>query len=170
MKTKVAFGFLFFILFITGCAKEQTFEDFFHHKMEEMHEGEESYSYTLVHTKLNVVSEDDAIAVFKEQNEQGEQIFIAYFKRQEEQWEWKHTRGGQWDSPVNWSAMNKPPYIYSGPISDNTITEVFVGEEQGRIMEVEKDKRFWYAVSPKQDNVVFYIREDGTREKIEEVN
>lgn len=126
MKKKI--GILSLLLFLTGCVSEQTFEEFFHHEMEEMHEGEENYSYSLVHTKLNVVKEDDAIAVFKEQNERGEQIFLAYFKKHNKQWDWKHTRGGEWDSPVKWSAMNQSPYIYSGPISDNSITKVYVGE------------------------------------------
>ncbi|CQR48241.1 hypothetical protein BN1058_02595 [Paraliobacillus sp. PM-2] len=169
MKRQIAIGFFLFILLLSGCAKEQTFEEFFHQKIKEIHVGEKNYSYSLIDTKLNVVSEDDAIAVFKEQNERGEQIFIAYFKKQDNQWEWKHTRGSEWDTPVKWSAMHQPPYIYSGPISDNSITEVFVGKEPGIIMEVENDKRFWYAISPIQDNEVFYIREDGTREKIEEV-
>ncbi|RSL29011.1 hypothetical protein D7Z54_33485 [Salibacterium salarium] len=169
MKRKIAIGFLFFILFLSGCVKEQTFEDFFHQRMEEMHEGEENFTYSLVHKKLNVVNEEDAIAVYKEQNEQGEQIFIAYFKKQDKQWEWKHTRGGEWNSPDKWSATNQPPYIYSGPISDNSISEVFVGKEKARILEVEEDKRFWYAITPIQDNEVFYKREDGAKEKIEEV-
>ncbi|RSL35394.1 hypothetical protein D7Z54_02185 [Salibacterium salarium] len=59
--------------------------------------------------------------------------------------------------------MNQPPYIYSGPISDNSISEVFVGKEKARILEVEEDKRFWYAITPIQDNEVFYNREDGTK-------
>lgn len=136
MKRKMSIGFLFLIVFLTGCVKEQTFEEFFHEEMEEMHEGEEDYSYTLVDTKLNVIDEDDAIAIFNEQNERGEQIFIAYFKKQDKQWEWKQTTGNEWDSPVKWTAMNQPPYIYSGLIYNNAITEVFVGEEQGIIMEV----------------------------------
>ncbi|HWJ77017.1 MAG TPA: hypothetical protein VNR61_02950 [Niallia sp.] len=72
MKRIIAIGFIFSIIFITECVKEQTFEEFFHQKMEEMHVGEENYSYTLVHTELNVVHEADAIAVFKELNERGE--------------------------------------------------------------------------------------------------
>ncbi len=169
MNRKTAIVFLLFILFLTGCLKEQTFEDFFHQKMTEMHKGEKNYTYSLVHTKLNVISENDAIAVFKEQNEQGEQIFIAYFKKQDKQWKWKDTKGSEWNSPHKWSATNQPPYIYSGPISDNSISEVIVGKEKAKILEVEGDKRFWYAISPIQDNEVFYNHEDGTNKKIEEI-
>lgn len=38
------------------------------------------------------------------------------------------------------------------------------------MLEFEEGKRFWYAISPIQDNEVFYIREDGTKGKIEEIN
>lgn len=164
MKRKIATGLLLFILLLTGCVKEQPFEDFFHQKMEEMHSGEENHMYTMVHTEFNVVHENDAIAVFRELNERGEQIFIAYFEKQDNQWGWKQTRGAEWNSPVKWSAMNQPPYIYSGPISDNVITEVYIGEEQAKMIEIEDDKRFWYGISQIKNVKVFYVNEDGAKE------
>lgn len=121
-----------------------------------------NYSYISGHS--------NAIAVFKEHNERGEQIFIAYFEKQNQQWEWKQTRGAEWDSPVKWSVMNRPPYIYSGPISDNFVTEVYVGGKQAKVIEIDDDKRFWYAKSPTQDAEVYYIKEDKTKEKIERIN
>ncbi|MFF2288941.1 hypothetical protein [Peribacillus butanolivorans] len=58
-----------------------------------MHLGEKDYSYSLVHKQMNVMHEDDAIVVFKENNAQGEQIFIAYFEKENDKWEWKQTSG-----------------------------------------------------------------------------
>ncbi|MFC0273693.1 hypothetical protein ACFFIX_20075 [Metabacillus herbersteinensis] len=51
MKKKIIFGCLLFIVFLVGCLKEQTFEEFFHQEMKEMHIEEENYSYNLVSRK-----------------------------------------------------------------------------------------------------------------------
>lgn len=147
----------------------ETFQEFFHQTMEEMHKEEKNYSYILIHTELNAVHEDDAIAVFKENNDRGEQIFIAYFEKQNNQWEWQQTRGSEWNSRLNWSSMNKKPYIYSGTISDNAIKEVYAGEEKAKIITVEGDKRFWYAISPLKETEVITVTEDGNKEIVEEV-
>lgn len=170
MERKLIVGFLLCVVFLVGCLKEQTFEEFFHQKMKEIHKGEQNYSYTLVHTELNAVHEDDAIAVFKEQNNEGEQIFIAYFEKKDNQWAWKQTRGAEWNSPVKWSSMNQKPYIYSGPISDKLITEVFAGKEPAKIITVDGDKRFWYAISPVKVVEVMMVKVDGTKEIIDEVD
>lgn len=169
LKRNIILGFIFCIVFLTGCFKEQTFEDFFHQEIKEMNIGED-YSYALIHTELNAVHEGDAVAVFKEHNNRGEQIFIAYFEKKEKQWEWKQTRGAEWNTPVKWSSMNQVPYIYSGPISDNSIAEVYAGNVPANIINVEGDKRFWYAISPIKDVEVTIIKEDGTEEIIEEID
>jgi hypothetical protein len=147
-----------------------TFEKFFHQKMEEMHKQrqEKDISYNLIHTEFNAVHEDDAIAVFIENNERGEQIFIAYIEKQHNQWEWRHTRGAEWNSPMNWSSMNQEPYIYSGALSDNSISEVYAGEERAKIITVEGNKRFWYAISPVSDVEVMVVTEDGVKKILEE--
>lgn len=136
-----------------------------------MHIGENDYTYSLVHTELNVVHEEDGIVIFKEHNDhEGEQIYIAYLEKEDNHWEWKYTRGAKWNSPVKWSSMNQPPYIYSGAISDPFITEVYAGDEPAKIIPVEDDKRFWYAISPIKDVKVKMVKEDGSEEIIEEIN
>lgn len=172
LKQKIIFGLItiFCIVFLAGCIKYQTFEDFFHQEIKEMHIGEEDYSYSLIHTELNVVHESDAVAVFKEQNNRGDQIFVAYFEKKEKQWEWKQTRGAEWNTPVKWSSMKQVPYIYSGPISDNSIAEVYAGNVPANIININGDKRFWYAISPIKDVKVTTIKEDGTEEIIEEID
>jgi hypothetical protein len=170
LKRNIIIGFLFFIVFLVGCSREQSFEHFFQQEVKEMHKGEKNYSYSLLHTELNAVHEDDAIAVFNEHNNQGEQIFIAYFEKENNQWEWKQTRGAEWNTPVKWSSMNKEPYIYSGTISDNSNAEVYAGDEPAKIINVEYDKWFWYAISPIKDVKVKTVKEDGTKEIIEEIN
>jgi hypothetical protein len=145
-----------------------TFENFFYQKIGELHKQREVYSYNLIHTELNAVHEDDAIAVFLENTNQGEQIFIAYFEKQHNQWEWKQTRGADWNSPINWSFMNQAPYIYSGTLSDHSITEVYVGEEPAKIITVKGNKRFWYAISPVSGVEVKIVTEDGNKKILEE--
>lgn len=148
----------------------ETFKEYFHQKMEEMHKQEKNYSYSLIHTEFDVDHENDAIAIFKEYNNQGEQIYIAYFEKQDKKWEWKQTRGAGWNSRVNWSSMNQRPYIYSGILSDNSIIEVYAGEEQAKIIAIEGDKKFWYAISPVEEVEVMVLTEDGQKKVLEEVN
>lgn len=155
---------------MVGSSQEQTFESFFHEKMENMHNEEVGYSYGLVEMEFNVVQEDDAIAVFRESRDGDEEkIFIAYIKKVEDQWEWIQTRGTEWNSPVKWSSINRSPYIYSGAISDNSITDVYVGDEPSKIINVEDDKRFWYAISPTKDVDITIIKDDGSKEIMEEI-
>ena len=90
--------------FLAGCLNdEQTFEHFFQQKMTELHIGEKNFTYDLVYQEFNVVHEGDALAVFTEQQDEEEKIYIAYFEKN--QWEWKQTRGAKWNSPIQWSAM-----------------------------------------------------------------
>ena len=138
--------------------------------MLEMHVDEENYTYSVVEKQFNVIHEEDAIAVFKEQKNQEEKIFIAYFEIEDDQWQWKQTRGSKWDSPVKWTSMNNKPYIYSGAINDNSIAEVYAGDERATIIDVEDEKRYWFAISPIKDVKVKMIKTDGTEEIIEEIN
>ncbi|USK42245.1 hypothetical protein [Cytobacillus oceanisediminis] len=170
MKKNKIIWFLLCIVFLVGCSIEQSFEKFFKQEMTKKHTGEKNYSYSLIHTELNAVHDGDAIAVFKEQNNQGKQIFIAYFEKENNQWKWKQTRGAEWDSPVKWSSMQQEPYIYSGTLSDKSIDEVFASDEPGKIINVEDGKRFWYVISPIKDAEVTMVKEDGTKEIIEEIN
>ncbi|OAB29639.1 hypothetical protein PMSD_21270 [Paenibacillus macquariensis subsp. defensor] len=160
----------FLIFLIVGCSQQQTFETFFHEKMENMHIGEDDYFYKLVHKEFDVAHQNDALAVFKENNERGEQMFIAYFEKEDNQWQWRQTRGAEWNSPVKWSSMNQTPFIYSGTISGNAISEVYAGDEPAKIINVEEGKRFWYAISPIKDVEVMVVKEDGTKEIIEDIN
>ncbi|WP_225228676.1 hypothetical protein [Bacillus sp. PS06] len=149
----------------------RTFEQFFHQKMVEMHKDVENYTYTLVHSELSVVHKDDAIAIFTEINNHssGEQIYIAYFEKHHKKWEWQQTRGAQWNSRMKWSSMNQKPYIYSGPLSDNSIKEVFAGEEKAKIIRVGGDKRFWYAISPIKEVQVKVVTDQGDEINLEQV-
>lgn len=169
LKRNIFIGYLFFIVLLVGCSDEQKFEDYFQQKMIGMHLDEENYSYSLVEKQFNVVHEDDAIAVFKEHKNQEEKIFIAYFEKVDNQWEWKQTRGSKWDSPVKWSSMNVEPYIYSGAINDNSIVIVYAGDERATIIDLEDEKRYWFAISPIKDVKVKMVKTDGTEEIIEEI-
>gem|GEM_PF-2593459 len=171
MKRVMMVSFLFVLVFLLGCSnEEQQFEHFFQQKMTEMHLGEKNFTYSLVQKELNVVHEGDAIAIFLEQKDQEEKIYIAYFEKEKNQWEWIQTRGAKWHSPVQWSAMNSEPYIYSGTIDDNSIVEIYVGDELAKLLPIENDQRFWYAISPIQDVKVKAVHENGIIEMIEEIN
>ncbi|SES44107.1 hypothetical protein [Psychrobacillus sp. OK032] len=157
-------------ILMVGSPQEQTFESFFHEKMYEMHMGEVEYSYEPVQKEFNVVHADDAIVVFRENSDGEEKILIAYLEIVDNQWQWIQTRGAEWNSPVNWSSMNQPPYIYSGAISDKSISEVYVGNEPSKIISVEGEKRFWYAISPTKDVEITIIKDDGSKEIMGEIN
>lgn len=170
MKRLLFFSLSICIAFLTSCSKEQSFENFFHTSMDEMHKVEENYSYSLIHTEMNVMHEDDAITIFKESNQQDDHIFIAYFEKENNKWNWKQTRGTDWNSPHKWSSMNQVPYIYSGAISDESISKVYAGTTPAKIIIVKDAKRFWYAISDVKDVDVKVVKKDGTKEIIEEID
>lgn len=142
----------------------ESFEQFFHQKMKEMNKEEQDFSYSLIHTQLNAVHSNDAIAIFIGNKTSSETIYIAYFEKQSNQWKWIQTRGAQWDSPVNWSSMNSKPYIYSGLLNDPSVLEVYAGDVQAEIVRIEEEKRFWYAVSSVPEVDVTFVTEDGKEE------
>ncbi|MGE7661367.1 hypothetical protein ACQKL6_06555 [Peribacillus sp. NPDC097197] len=176
MKSRILFVGTLCLLFLIGCSKseEPSFEDFFHAEMEKTKDeyGDEfDYDYSLVYTKVHTMNQhDDAIAIFTEHNPNGDQIFIAYLEKENGKWEWKQTRGAEFNDPVQWSAMNEEPYIYSGTLTDDSISHMFAGDEPAEIIEVEKGKRFWYAISDIKDVKVKAVKEDGTEENVEEID
>ena len=70
-------------ILMAGSSQEQIFESFFHEKMKDMHVEEVGYSYGLVQMEFNVVHEDDAIAVFRENSEDDEEqiYFLPLLKK-----------------------------------------------------------------------------------------
>ncbi|SOC44470.1 hypothetical protein [Ureibacillus acetophenoni] len=66
--------------------------------------------------------------------------------------------------------MHEIPYIYSGAISDNDIKEINAGGEKAKIIDVEGNKRFWYAISPAKEVQVKFVRKDGTEEIVESMD
>lgn len=153
---------------LIGCSKGKLFEDFFYSKIKEMNKWEKDYSYSLLHKELNVVHEDDAIAIFIENKRQEETIFIAYLKKEKGGWNWRQTTGTRWDSPIRWHSMTRFPYIHFGTINDNQISEVYAGGIQAAIIEVEEGKRLWYAICNVKDEQVIAVKKDGTQEVIEQ--
>lgn len=174
MKKYIVSIFIIISILLISCTNEQTFEDYFYNKMKDMKEkkqhNEYTVNYSLIYKAMNVVHQDDAIAIFTEHNSQGKQIFIAYFEKVDGKWKWRRTRGDDWEGRQNWSFMHEPPYIYSGAISDYTISEVYVGKNKANIIDVEKGKRFWYVISNRKDAEVKFIYNDGTEKLIEMVN
>ncbi|MGE7602583.1 hypothetical protein ACQKL5_08735 [Peribacillus sp. NPDC097675] len=176
MKNRMIAVTILCLLFLFGCSKskEPTFEEYFDTEMEKTKEeyGKEfDYSYSLVYKKVHTLNQhQDSIAIFTEHNPNGDQIFLAYFEKENGKWEWKQTRGAEWDSAVQWSSMNEEPYIYSGTLTDDSITDVLVGDEPAEIIEVEEGKRFWYAISDVQTVKVKAVKEDGREENVEEID
>lgn len=77
------------LMLVAGCSNIQTFEEYFHSEMKENekeYDEEVNYSYSLVHQEKNVVHQNDAIAIFTENNPRGYQIFIAYFEKENGYW------------------------------------------------------------------------------------
>ncbi|PYF06805.1 hypothetical protein [Ureibacillus chungkukjangi] len=177
MKRIKKFGFLLIILtvvLLAGCVKEETLEEYFHKEMTKNLDAEvvkeTNYSYALVHQELNVVHENDGIAIFTQNSTDGEQIYIAYMEKEKGIWNWRQSRGAEWDTPVKWSAMHQSPYIYSGAISDNAIKKVYAGDIQAKIIQIEGDKRFWYANSSEKDVEVKMEMLDGTQQVVDKVD
>lgn len=153
---------------LTGCASEQSVEDYF---LDVMRENEkemgEDYSYELLKQEESVVHDNDALTIYTENNQYGEQIFIAYFEKIDGMWNCESIRGAMWDDDVNWSVMGEGPYIYSGDFTDYTIDNVYVDDVAAEIMELEGNKRFWYAIVPNETAEIKYAFDDGDEESVE---
>ncbi|WP_425449319.1 hypothetical protein [Dethiothermospora halolimnae] len=121
-----------------------------------------------IHKQFNISHKNDAIAIFIENKNQKENIFIAYYEKENGNWNWRKTRGTRWESPIKWWSMNEGPYIYFEAIDDNNISEVYVGKKAAMIIKVEENKRFWYAISDVKDSQVKIIKNDGTKEIVEQ--
>ena len=68
------------------------------------------------------------------------------------------------------AAMDDIPYIYSGAIIDSSIEEIYAGREKALIIDVEGNKRFWYAISSTKEVQVKFIRNDGSEEIVESID
>ncbi|MDR7856779.1 DUF4309 domain-containing protein [Tissierella sp.] len=168
MKKQIICILLICVTLLTGCLKKTTFDDYFHKTMKEMHKEEKDYAYSLIHNEFKVAHEEDAIAIFTENKDQEETLYIAYYEKQNGNWEWRQTRGTRWQSPIKWESMNKPPYIYFGAIDDNSISEMYAGDTLATMINIEGDKRCWYALSNVKDVEVRAIKKDGTKEIVEQ--
>lgn len=51
----------------------------------------------------------------------------------------------------------------------NTIVVIDVGNEKAKIITMEKDKRFWYAITPTEDAKVKQIKKNGIIEMVDEI-
>lgn len=169
MQAKKFILVFLFVLFLFGCSNEITFEEYFHEEMQK-HEDREKRPYSLVYQNENVVHESDAIVIFEESNPNGEQIFIAYFEKVNGNWQWRQTRGAEWNDRVNWSHMDKSPHIYSGATLDETISEIKVGDQKAEIITVDGDKRFWFAIINQVDVEIKFVMVDGTEKYIESID
>ncbi|MFD9627353.1 hypothetical protein [Peribacillus muralis] len=149
---------LMFIFF--GCSKDQSFDRFFQLKMSEM-EGEGGYS--LIQKMEN---ENNALAVFT--TEHNKKIYIAYMEKIDNKWEWRKTRGTEWKTPQKWSVTDIAPYIYSGALSDSSISKVLVGNDEAEIIEVKGNKRFWYFTGKSMNEKITTIIVDGSEEILNE--
>ena len=169
MKKRILYLSLICLALLMGCSKEETFEDFFHKTMKGTNTQVENVPYTLIYKEMNIVHENDAIAIFTQDYEGKKTIYIAYFEKENNNWYWRRTRGAIWNSTVEWASMNQVPYIYSGAIDDKLISGIYAGEAPAKIIQVEGNKRFWYAISDKKKVPVRMVKTDGTRERIEQI-
>lgn len=170
-KRTVLAALLLFTLVLTGCSEEeeQTVEDFFDQEMERMHDQEE-ISYELIYSEEAIINENDAIGIFVEQYEHGEQFFMVYLEQQDDQWEWKNTRFLDMNTYTKWSDLNQTPYLYAGAVNNAAVSEVYVGDTKANFITSAENNRFWYALNEQRFAEVFYKSEDGARERVEPVD
>ncbi len=167
MKKLLALIILFCITGFIGCSSDKDVDKFFKKKMTEMHKKDSDYKYSKIYQEMNVISKDDAVIIFTESNKDEEKIFIAYLKEENNKWNWIQTRGTTWDSTIKYNYMNNEPYIYSGAISDNSISKVYVGDKEAKIINIDDEKKFWYSVNDSTSDKVKIIKDNGEEELLE---
>lgn len=168
MKKLLSLIIFFLITGFIGCSEEKDIDRFFEKKMSEMHKGASDYEYSKIYKEINVISENDAVIIFTENDKGEEKIFIAYLKKENSRWNWMHTRGTTVDSPIKYNYMNNEPYIYSGAISDNSISKVYVGDKEAKIIDIDDEKRFWYSINDSTSAQVKIIKNNGEEEILDQ--
>lgn len=164
MKKKVLFIFLGIIILLSGCSKEMTFEEYFHKSMEEIHKDKQDYSYSLIYTEDDIIN-DDAIAVFKEENSTNGLISIGYYKEEDNSWKLVETKQLDLQSLPNWAFLNQDSYIYVGLI-DDSVSKVFIGEKLANIIEIQDGVNLWYGISDVKDVEIKAIKDDDSKDII----
>jgi hypothetical protein len=71
---------------------------------------------------------------------------------------WKRTKGAEWGTFVYNGLRYTNHHIYSGAISDGSISEVHAGNSKANIITVQGNKRFWYAISDQKDVEIKVIK------------
>ncbi|WP_051314878.1 hypothetical protein [Alteribacter aurantiacus] len=147
---------------------DTTLYDSFHGMMNVQVDRNEQ-PYSVIKMEEGVLSEDDGIVVFTEENSQGEQIFLAYFEKVDDQWYWQQSLGANVkEGQVNWTASQRFPHFYVGIIHDEKVDRVEVGGQEADIIPVKDGARFWYVHA--SDGDVVYVKIDGTNRIVERLN
>ncbi|MFD2922289.1 hypothetical protein [Halobacillus naozhouensis] len=161
MGRVASFGTICLVLvLLTGCTREESFEQHFNETMKE-----QGSPHSLIHQELDVVNRDDAVAIYRQEDK----IWISYFEKIENKWSHQEGHGLNCGTPVNWTSTNG--HIFSGLICNNDISKVYVNNNTAKFITIENEKKFWYIVTSKQQDIeeveVKFVKKDGSEDIVE---
>jgi hypothetical protein len=152
---------------ISDSAFKDELEAFFESSMKEMGRAPESYS--IFHQEFNVWEKQDALVFFTEKRTKDLEVHMVYFQKERDSWKWVGEIGTTWNSKINWTMGEKVPYLYSGPLNDESVSEVIVAGKQAKIIEYTDQLRFWYIRVDKQFATVSYRFKNGDEAVVERI-
>lgn len=154
---------LLFTVLLVGCNNSNTIEDVFHNEMKDM--GNVN-AYNLIEQV-----ERDNVILFSASIEGGEEnsnlLQIAFFNKVGNKWMWKKTNS----CSDKWSvAVENKPYIWCGTLTEPRHQNVYVGDAEATIIEVEGDtQRVWYHLSEGENEEIKVVLSDGSEEWLKEL-
>jgi hypothetical protein len=147
---------------------QEELEDFFHKSMSEIGRSEESYS--IFYTQINIWNEQDGLVFFTERAPEELEVHMAYFLKEEGSWNWKDESGTTWKSDSNWEVSDIVPFIYTGALSDEPVSEVLVDGKKATIIHFNGELRYWYIKVDNQFAKVQYKLVNGDIVDVERVD
>lgn len=155
---KKIFSVLLMTILLAGCSNSKTMEDVFHNEIKNM--GNVN-AYNLIEQV-----ERDNVILFSASIEGGEEnsnlLQIAFFNKVNNEWTWQKTTS----CSDKWSvALENKPYIWCGTLTEPRHQNVYVGDAEANITEVDGgNRRVWYHLNEDENKAIKVVSADGSEE------
>ncbi|MFJ7738624.1 S26 family signal peptidase [Lysinibacillus sp. NPDC097287] len=133
---------------------------------------EEQNDAEVIFEEMDVFHKDDAVVVYKEQQNERLLVHVAYLTYKERQWIQTDqcTNGfNAEDEDVHYLNSTQEPYIYCGAEKTDLLKQVIIGQEQAKMLKVENEGLFWFAFAASDAERVVFEYADGTMQRMNSI-
>lgn len=133
---------------------------------------EDQNSVEVIYTEMDVLQKDDAVVVYKVQQNERLFVHVAYLTYKERQWmHTDHCSNGfsAEDEVIRYLNSTQEPYIYCGAEKTNFLKQVIIVQEQAKMLKVENEGVFWFAFAESSMERVVFEYKDGTMQRMNSI-